>query len=432
MTMPILACTVGGSPNPIVSAIRAASPAHVVFIVTADGVATDGRAQPGSWRQIAGADSIPARTGLAEGAFHSVTVPPDDPDAAAATLGQALRELLARFPDRPLIADYTGGTKSMSAALLATVLSLPGVELQVMAGTRLDLVRVADGTEHPFRIVPDFLVAERQASLLRRAWQNFGYAEAADGFAELHRNLAARTDAPAELLSRLGDLARLSQGFALWDRFDHAGARAAFGGLAAGLDNWLAPWRARLDVLLSDAATPHLLLDLWLNALRRAERGQYDDAVARCYRLIEWTGQWLLKSRRGIDTGAVAWERISKEELEAAGICRRAGQKELGGLMPTLKLLAVKEPGGTVAAFFQAPVRGEKKKRGINKLKDRLDGRNHSILAHGTKPLSEQDWRKFLDFMQGLFFPSVLHPELALADVETDPLQLPKEPPAFL
>ena len=47
---------------------------------------------------------------------------------------------------------------------------------------------------------------------------------------------------------------------------------------------------------------PALLFDLWLNAERRAAQGRFDDAIARWYRLMEWTAQWQLKTKLDADT----------------------------------------------------------------------------------------------------------------------------------
>ncbi|MGH7087181.1 MAG: TIGR02710 family CRISPR-associated CARF protein, partial [Acetobacteraceae bacterium] len=303
MSAPVLVCTVGGSPAPIVTAILTGKPAHVVFIASEDVAKADGGVQPGSIRSLDGPDGILAKAGLGDN-WESVVVPPDQPDVASAAITDALRMLSSRFADAPLIADYTGGTKSMSAALLAAALGVPGVTLQVMAGTRPDLVRVADGTERPFPIVPDFLLIERQTSLLRGAWKSFGYAEAAEGLLELERHLAARPDAPAGLVSRIADLRLLSEAFAAWDRFDHGAARDMLERLSFRHANWLARWMAALGLILdAQSGKAARLFDLWRNAERRAARGQYDDAVARCYRLIEATAQFLLETHRGFDTG---------------------------------------------------------------------------------------------------------------------------------
>ena len=72
------------------------------------------------------------------------------------------------------------------------------------------------------------------------------------------------------------------------------------------------PLLAALKRLTTEDETqePARLFDLWRNAERRAAQGRYDDAVARVYRLLEWSAQWLLRSRCGIDTGDVSPERV--------------------------------------------------------------------------------------------------------------------------
>lgn len=55
--------------------------------------------------------------------------------------------LAERFPGARFIADYTGGTKTMTAALVCTALERDDVTLQLVSGARPDLVAVRDGTE---------------------------------------------------------------------------------------------------------------------------------------------------------------------------------------------------------------------------------------------------------------------------------------------
>lgn len=428
MSGPVLICTVGGSVQPILSAIRGAQPAYVVFLVTEGGANAAGKLQPGSRHQLEGADGIPRQAGIGEEAFEAVIVPPDDPDRAAAIASATLRAVRARFSDAALVADYTGGTKSMSAALLAAAINVPGVRLQVMAGDRRDLVRVADGTERPFPIVPDLLLAERQITLLCNTWTTFGYAEAEAGFATLAARLKQVRDTPEEVRGRIRDLRALSAGFALWDRFDHRAAERCFAHRGKNYTPFLAPFQVALARLSGPDATPHLLLDLWRNAERRAVRNQYDDAVARCYRLIEWSGQWLLETKHAIDTSKVCWERIAPEDLAAAGIRRREGQTDLGGLMQTVRLLAQLEPNDAFALFFRGIYPGEQSVSGLEELTRRIQGRNLSILAHGKRPLTETDWKKFAAFVQG-FLTRVLAPELARVGIGALPPQLPSVPP---
>ena len=56
----------------------------------------------------------------------------------------AAAELAEKFPDTRFIADYTGGANTMTAALVCAALERDDVELQIVADTHPNLVRVAD------------------------------------------------------------------------------------------------------------------------------------------------------------------------------------------------------------------------------------------------------------------------------------------------
>lgn len=421
MTRLVLACTVGGSPAPVVSAIRMARPEHVLFVVTgADG------GRPGSDAEVPG---IVAATGLAPHAWEQLVVPPDDPDTAYARLAEALRGLRTRFAQARLLADYTGGTKSMSAALLAAALEQPGCDIQLMAGQRGDLRAVTHGTERPFRVNPGWLEAGRAAARHRAAWERFGYAEAEAGFAALLDELETDQDAPPASLQRLRDLRDLSGGFAAWDRFQHGAARERLQGLRERHDAFLVGYLEQLDLLCS--ATPRgegaRVADLLLNARRRAARRQYDDAIARLYRLIEWTQQWPLRTRHGVDTGKVLWDALPPAAV--GRLPERVRGKAQLGLIDGLRLLAALEPDGAAASFLVRPWPGDRKRTHENRLRDMLDARNFSILAHGTQPIDTRNWERFYDFIEAAFVPLLLRPELARAGLSAEPAQLPQAPP---
>ena len=93
MTKNILICTVGGSHQPVLTAIRELSPAHVLFFATGRDPATG---RPGSLSMITGKGepiedrrggevverlaNIPTQAGLTAEQFTTVEVPADDLD----------------------------------------------------------------------------------------------------------------------------------------------------------------------------------------------------------------------------------------------------------------------------------------------------------------------------------------------------------------
>ncbi|MBX5473079.1 MAG: TIGR02710 family CRISPR-associated protein [Acetobacteraceae bacterium] len=427
---PVLLITVGGSPDPLVSAIRALNPRFVCFAVTeSEGGKT------GSITMLQGKEGLVQRAGLKPGCWEHVAVPHDDPDRAFAILRKSLQALQARYNDAELVADYTGGTKSMSAALLYAVVAVPGVRAQFMAGERPDLVQVRRGTERPQKIDLTWLLAEREAARFSAGWARFAYAEAEEGIAAVLHGLAEDNAAPRGTRGELITLQEFSAFFAAWDRFDHETAFRRLNAMPEELRNRLAPWRPSLALLCdSDAKRKGGMqcLDLWRNAERRAARGLYDDAVARCYRMLEATAQWHLLARHDMDTADMPWEKIPPEILEKAGIERRENQKGLGGLMPSFRLWEALEPEGLMAKFLKQvtpPDYPKKPRPGERELRNMLDLRNHSILAHGFRPIRHEEWERFGKFCRELFLPQVLRPALQAAGLPTELPQLPQAPP---
>ena len=161
---------------------------------------------------------------------------------------------------------------------------------------------------------------------------------------------------------------------------------------------------------------PARLFDLWRNAERRATQGRYDDAAARVYRLLEWSAQWLLRSRCGIDTGDVPPDRVPPGMALAPG---DKGRIQVG-LMAAWELLAHHQPDSPAGAFFRAE---------RNALLDWLRMRNQSILAHGFQAVADSDWRKTMDWVNARLLPMLLQETAGLRIRELPP-QLPDRPPA--
>ncbi|MBW8269023.1 TIGR02710 family CRISPR-associated CARF protein [Caldovatus aquaticus] len=417
----VLIASVGGSPNPIASAIAAKRPEHVIFLATeASG------AQPGSAEQI---PDILTKAQRPQQPHEILIVPPDEPEAIFLALRERLERLRAEQPRAQLLFDYTGGTKTMTGALFQAAIATPGAQVQFMLGRRENLDRVKDGTERPVRIATDWLIAERTEARLREAWSTHDYATAAAGFAQLADDLGADEKAPPEARARLADLAAVSRAFDLWDRFRHAEAAADLRALAARRPA-LGPFAEQAQACAR--SMPARLLDLWRNAERCAARGRYDDAVARLYRLTEWIAQWWLAHRHKIDPDKVDWSRITPQEVARAGLGEQAGKKTLSGLMQAWKLIAAKEPEGPVARFLAArfPHR-DPEKTGEGLLRDVLDLRNRSILAHGERPLGEGEWEKWRAFADRMR-EQVLVPLLRAAGENASlPPQLPQDPAAL-
>ena len=427
MSDTVLLCTVGGSHQPILTAIQELDPAFVLFFATGRDQATGrsgsietitGKGQPVEVRRggqvVAHLSNIPTQAGLAAGRFEAIEVPADDLDEAVAVMTAAIAGLRERFSDALFVADYTGGTKTMTAALVMTALEADDVQLQLITGDRADLVKVHDGSQAGLAVSAEGIRLHRAMQPFVAGWQHFAYGEAAEGLSRLRRprDPALR----AELQIALG----LSQAFDAWDRFDHAAASEQLeryrprlgkeaGATVVPLYTALKHLNAKPD---SRQRTPARLWDLWLNAKRRAAQGRYDDAVARCYRLLEWTAQWLLASK-DIDTSDLRPEQIPDSISIAAG----PDGKYQAGLRIAWEL-AAHHLGGEVRAFVDAE---------RAHMLDQLKMRNYSILAHGDQPIARAEWAAFSEWVEASLIP-LLQTQAARAGLKQLAPQLPQQP----
>jgi CRISPR-associated protein (TIGR02710 family) len=421
----VLFATVGGSHQPIVTAIRQGRPDFVVFFCTDRDPATG---KPGSRTQIETpglcihADSkgekptlpnIPTQCALAPDAWELRIVPPDDMDGAFSVVHAAVADLRQRFPRARMLADYTGGTKTMTAALVLAALESTDVELCLVTGSRGDLVRVANGTQAAASASVEGVRLARAMQPYLDAWQRFAYAESAAGLDALP---APRQPALRAARDRARDL---SAAFAAWDRFDHRAALKLLDLYAAVAAPVFGEWFTPLRQLAGDDShkrTGLLIWDLWLNALRRAHDGRHDDAVARVYRVVEWTAQWLLEERAGLRTAD-----LPADIAACVGLAPGHDGRYQAGLRNAWQLIE-KCVGGAPAEFFAA--------RG-NALLDQLKRRNGSILAHVFVPIGADDWTALRDWMETAFVP-MLEDELVATGVRKPFSQLPQSYPSSL
>ncbi len=409
----VLVCTVGGSHQPVLTALKARHWDRVFFVCSAPtpesrtsvAMVTEAVEIAGSdARPAQRLDPIPVQAGLADGDWEIIEVPPDDPDTVFSLLVDRLRAL--KREGRRVVADYTGGTKSMSAALVLAAFEA-GAALQLVTGRRGDLVRVLDRTEREIAIGTRRVSVAREFERLAAGWGRFAYQEAAEGLTSLGDDLRNEGWSREER-RRVTRATELSKAFAQWDAFDH---RSAEGGLRryrdtviSGRNDWfeLAGTLARGQDLPRGALR---LRDLWHNAQRCAARGRYDDAVARLYRLWEGTAQWLLRADCRIDTAVIQT-----------------------GLRKSWDLYLHLQPDGAAESFWQRPAQlGEKQGKEIELLDLRLSARNKSILAHGWNPVTPASWESLRQWTETGLLP-VLGRE---AERLGEPHELPQLPTAL-
>ena len=423
MNEPILLCTVGGAHQPILRAIESTSPRHICFFCT-DRDPVSGR--PGSITQVTGKGSviraspkddkpklpnIPTQAGLDAGRFETRVVPADDLDGAYIVMRNAVDELSRQFPNAHFVSDYTGGTKTMTAALVCTALERDDVELQLVAGARSDLVRVKDGTEQAMPVSVARMRLDRAMAPFLGAWSRHAYHEAAEGLDAIR--VAVNNPSRAWLQF----VRSMSRALARWDNFDHEGALELLNDHDGRVARHFPAMLPTIRLLANGDARanePACLFDLWLNAERRALQGRYDDAVARWYRLMEGTAQWQLKTALNIDTADFPRDLLPPDADAAPA---NDGKFKIG-LWKAWQVVQHRLPGP--AQQFIVEHR--------SKLLALLELRNHSILAHGYRPVGAEEWRKIDAWTREGFLPllKVLAGDVGL---KRDPQQLPAELP---
>lgn len=372
----ILACTVGGSCAPVVTAIRDYAPAFVCFFATTGArgsrVTVDGAGNPCG-------DNMPnivTQTKLAPESFEPVEVA--EPDALSDCYGLMmlhLRRMGEKYNGQRLVADYTGGTKTMGAALVLAALEL-NWELSLVRGTRADLVRVLDGSEMASLVNAGEVRARQVLNEARRLFDAYAYTSAES----VIESIARTAPLSNELQHAVSQMVALCRVFDAWDRFDHARAKQL---LAPYQSRCVSQWRFLKSLDNEQSKGYGGVLDLIRNAERRASRGRYDDAVARLYRALELFGQTRLQQRQpalySSDIEVNALPENLRAQYEAL---RDSHSKKIQiGLRQNYELLShLEDPLGTLYRDFD------------KRLLNALSSRNNSILAHGLAPLTGEGY----------------------------------------
>lgn len=385
--------SVGGSPAPIVASLNAQQPQYVCFFVSADS------------RGAIESAVLPAL--LYRPRHHDWIETPSAEDLLACyeVLRQELPRLVLkwRVPLAEWVADYTGGTKTMSVALgLATIQTVGrysyvgGIER-----TKEGLGVVVDGKERVLHLANPWDVlavsARQRASLLFSR----GRYEAA---AEDYDAVADRVSAADRGVLRA--LAMLARGYSEWDRFAHAEARALLSrslatlepfAVGSGSGDWLAlaaSVRDHKDVLRkmqTEEGGGLRVADLIANAQRRGDlEARYDDAVARLYSALEMAARVALEQRHKIRASRVQPDQVPGTIREE--FCQQYSKTDEKGNR-FLKL-------PHYAAYrLLAELKDDLADRYFGRAKEAkalLDQRNSSILAHGDRPVGEKVYREFL------------------------------------
>ena len=411
-----LIVTVGGSPQPIITAVETLQPKRVVFICSGGKYSSAFQViGPGKPCKILKKGEVEkelpnlvTHLNLTERFDPErdlfVVEELDDPSACYRTASDAVKSQLENTSSRDIMADYTGGTKSMSIGLGMAAIDF-GVSLYVTtASDRKNLKQVQWG-EFTEMVDADVIRAEREiARLLPVFLGQYDYPAAVSMF----QNMLTASPRAGAIRNKIRTNLDYCRALDAWDKFDHNRAwhlLERFMGDEKGrklglfLKRVMAS-RENIDAGFHPEARIkghgyEIIEDLVLNAGRRAQQERFDDAVARLYRALELLAQVHLKIAYGIETSEVDIQKIP-DELKADYEARRnpdRGTVSLG-LRDSYEFLAHFDGDELGILYTQ--------KKGP--ILDNLTIRNLSIMAHGFTPVTAWEYEKmggvFISFIE--------------------------------
>lgn len=324
-------------------------------------------------------------------------------------LGPCYRELRRKIPEilaetkvKPgeVLVDYTGGTKTMSAALvlagseLFDQFSYVGGEQREKGGFGI----VLEGKERTlYQGYPWSELAVREVERARDLWTDCQFESAA----RLLQKVAPRV--PRQ--KRFEALAELCQGMAARHRLDFPDAvrrlKAAIGRLRPIFEDrpdgplkLAEDAKSVCEACIVGTATRTFLRELLDNTLRTAAQGRYEDAAARLYRAMEMQGQlWLAEATGGLfANGKCKADKVtnlpqSLQQWLLSQSCNDDGEIRLS-LEQLFRALAAldDERARAIAADLALGQR--------SRWRSATEQRNSSILAHGVKAIGREGFEQ--------------------------------------
>lgn len=137
------------------------------------------------------------------------------------------------------------------------------------------------------------------------------------------------------------------------------------------------------------------LVDIYASSQRRARAGKYDDAVARLYRCLEMSASVCLGRDCGIDNLRNPNYHFFEQLLGDRTKVEENFKREADYPLPTGRSLGLRDQMillGLSNRPIHRQITGNYRRMHEEKL---LEMRNRSILAHGTVPISRDEYQKF-------------------------------------
>jgi len=412
----ILILSVGGSSEPIVNAIHFYKPDFVYFFCSSgqkgSSITIDGPGEPCGNKSKSKCPkcgheynlgnpkgkAIVFQVGLSKNKYEKISV--DDPDnlnLCYCTLVNLLTSIKTIYPEAQIIANYTGGTKTMSAVMALVGIMTEEWDLSLNKGPRLDIIKIKGG-DIPVVINKWQIFAEQSLVSAAKILENYDYA-LADAI------ISGLLSHPLEpsFERRLLRARQLCIAFDRWDKFEHEKALKLLQPYGEDFSDYIIILKR---ILRKTKATGYELVgDLFNNAERKATQKHYDDAIARLYRATELFAQIRIEKTKGYKLGKLTLKELDEELRPEYSKYMKENDRLLLGLREDYELLyKMKDPIGNEF------------KENEGSLLEALKYRNSSILAHGIIPLKEEDYNFVNERLRGFILKAAkkidLHLEL--------------------
>jgi CRISPR-associated protein (TIGR02710 family) len=384
--------SVGGAPAPVLHVLRHYRPGHVWYFCSAG--------------SRANADAIQTELDWRPQARFIEVDRFEELGPCYGELRRKLPEVLAetKVPAAEVLVDYTGGTKTMSAALVLAAVELCH-QFSYVGGEQREkggLGVTVDGKERVlYQTNPWSDLAVRDVGRAADLWAGCQF----DAASAVLRDVAQR--APRPLLFEA--VAEVAQAVGARHRLDYPQACKLLNPLLGripplfdgrqdhGLLGFVGSARDLCEACSKGTASEIFLRELLDNALRTAAQGRYEDAAARLYRAMEMQGQlWLAAASRGLFVHGKCKAQDAPELPEALAPLLTSLPKDPNADRDGVKL-SLEQVFRALAALGDARaqriVADLDAQDAVGKTKSRwraaTEKRNASILAHGVKAIGK-------------------------------------------
>ncbi|MBW2341771.1 MAG: TIGR02710 family CRISPR-associated protein [Deltaproteobacteria bacterium] len=369
--------------------IKQQNPDNIVFIKTNK---TDDTTMP----------FIRQDTILEEKQYEEIEISdPNDVEKIADECQQAITALSKKGYDlQDMVADYTSGTKAMSAGLTIAAIKCNVGALVYVAGDRGEGGRVMSGTERPIALQPNRIIADSLFQDAIRLFNIYQYDACLETLMKARKILAD----PA-FIDRMNTLETLSKAYMSWDKFQ---INESFNLLKEskreklpqewGIESQIKNNRQVLYKERENKFCEERMVDLLENARRRGEvEKKFDDAIARLYRLCEYIAQFHISQKnlyREKDS------EVDTSDLDLSNLPANLQEKYRRYRNPKDGKVKLSLHASYDLLFDLDELPGKYFFEDENKTKKFLGLRNNSILAHGFNPVSEKVYKEMFIFME--------------------------------